>query len=85
MGDRIIDCAECVMAGTSACDDCVVTFILERDPGDARETTAKRPEGSGAWSRPMRVVVDAEEERALRALGDSGMVPRLRHRSRRAV
>ncbi len=60
---RMIDCAECVMAGTSACADCVVTFIVNREPGEA-------------------VVVDADAERALRALGDSGMVPRLRHRAR---
>jgi hypothetical protein len=59
-----IDCEECVMAETSACDDCVVTFIVNREPGDA-------------------VVVDADEERALRALGDGGLVPRLRHLSRR--
>jgi hypothetical protein len=58
-----IDCADCVMAGTSACDDCVVSFIVRREPGEA-------------------VVVDAEAERALRALGDSGLIPRLRHRSR---
>ena len=60
---RTIDCGECVMSGTSACDDCVVTFIVGREPGEA-------------------VVVDAEEERALRALGESGLVPRLRHRAR---
>jgi hypothetical protein len=58
-----IDCAQCVMAGTVACTDCVVTFIVEREPGDA-------------------LVVDAEAERALRALGESGLVPRLQHRSR---
>jgi hypothetical protein len=58
-----IDCAECVMAGTAACDDCVVTFIVGREAGEA-------------------VVVDADAERALRALGDSGLVPRLRHRTR---
>jgi hypothetical protein len=52
------------MAHTDACDDCVVTFILSREPGDA-------------------VVVDAEEERALRTLGEGGLVPRLRHRPRR--
>jgi hypothetical protein len=51
------------MAGTSACDDCVVTFILGREPGDA-------------------VVIDADEERALRALGEGGLVPGLRHRPR---
>ncbi len=48
------------MAGTSACADCVVTFIVNREPGDA-------------------VVVDADEERALRALGEGGLVPGLRH------
>jgi hypothetical protein len=60
---RTIDCGDCVMAGTSACDDCVVTFIVNREPGDA-------------------VVVDADEERALRALGEGGLVPQLRHRPR---
>jgi hypothetical protein len=61
--NRTIDCADCVMAGTSACDECVVTFIVGRDPGSA-------------------VVVDADAERALRALGENGLVPRLRHRAR---
>ena len=65
MGDLSIDCGECVMAHTEACDDCVVTFILSREPGDA-------------------VIVDAEEERALRALGEGGLVPKLRHRPRQA-
>jgi hypothetical protein len=60
---RTIDCADCVMAGTSACDDCVVSFIVEREPGEA-------------------IVVDADAERALRVLGDQGLVPRLRHRAR---
>jgi hypothetical protein len=60
---RSIDCGECVMAGTSACGDCVVTFIVDREPGEA-------------------IVVDVEAERALRVLGDHGLVPRLRHRSR---
>lgn len=30
-----IDCDECTMQHTSACDDCVVTFICGREPGDA--------------------------------------------------
>jgi hypothetical protein len=60
MNVRTIDCGDCVMSGTAACDDCVVTFILSREPGDA-------------------LVVDAVEERALRALGDGGLVPKLRH------
>jgi hypothetical protein len=30
-----IDCGDCVMAGTSACDDCIVSFVVNREPGDA--------------------------------------------------
>lgn len=31
----VIDCEECVMNGTSACDDCMVTFLVGRDRGEA--------------------------------------------------
>ena len=31
----LIDCDTCVMQGTAACADCVVTFIHDREPGDA--------------------------------------------------
>ena len=58
-----IDCGDCAMAGTTACDDCVVSFIVNREPGDA-------------------VIVDADEERALRSLSAGGLVPRLRHLSK---
>jgi hypothetical protein len=30
-----ISCDECVMQGTPACQDCVVTFICDREPDDA--------------------------------------------------
>ena len=30
-----IDCEECVLQKTDACEDCLVTFLLDRDPGDA--------------------------------------------------
>jgi hypothetical protein len=30
-----IDCDECVMQHTVACDDCVVSFIVDREPGAA--------------------------------------------------
>lgn len=33
--DLRISCDECVMEHTSACDDCVVTFLCNRAPGDA--------------------------------------------------
>jgi hypothetical protein len=56
-----ISCDDCVMQHTRACDDCVVTFIWGRQPGEA-------------------VVFDAAEARAVRLLGDAGLVPRLRLR-----
>jgi hypothetical protein len=34
-GEQHIDCAECVMQHTAACDDCVVSFIVGREPGEA--------------------------------------------------
>jgi hypothetical protein len=34
-GTVTIDCATCVMRETPACDDCVVTFLCDRDPTDA--------------------------------------------------
>jgi hypothetical protein len=58
-----IECDECVMQHTTACDDCVVSFLVRRDPGDA-------------------VVIDADEERAVRMLARAGLVPRLRHVAR---
>ena len=61
---RVIDCDDCVMSGSSACRDCVVSFVVGREPGDA-------------------LVVDADEERALRLLGGEGLVPTLRHLPRR--
>jgi hypothetical protein len=29
-----IDCDECVMQHTEACEDCVVTFVINRRPGE---------------------------------------------------
>lgn len=34
-GAFTIDCAGCAHQGTDVCDDCVVTFIVGRSPGDA--------------------------------------------------
>ena len=30
-----IDCASCSLEGTASCQDCVVTFIVQREPDDA--------------------------------------------------
>ena len=33
----LIDCDQCALQETSACDDCVVTFLLEGGPVDLSE------------------------------------------------
>jgi hypothetical protein len=55
-----IDCFECAMRATAACTDCVVSFVVDREPGEA-------------------LVIDADEERAVRMFAKAGLVPRLRH------
>ena len=62
----IIDCDECVMQHTSACDDCVVTVLL----------AGHAPRQSGPTLR--RVELDDAETDAIDNLADAGLVPRLR-------
>jgi hypothetical protein len=31
----LISCTDCVMEGTEACADCVVTFLCDREPDEA--------------------------------------------------
>jgi hypothetical protein len=33
--DLVIDCENCALQATDACDDCVVSFLLDREPDDA--------------------------------------------------
>jgi hypothetical protein len=61
----VISCDDCIMQGTDACADCVVTFICGREPDEA-------------------VVIDVAEARAVRMLGEAGLVPRLRQVPRQA-
>jgi hypothetical protein len=58
-----IDCDECRMQHTAACDDCVVTFVVNREPGYA-------------------IVIDADEQRAVRLFAEAGLLPELRHERR---
>ena len=47
-----IDCADCRMRSTPACDDCLVTFITGRDPKDAVVIDV-------AEARAVRMLADA--------------------------
>ena len=67
LSSRVISCGECVMRRTSACDDCVVTFVIDdlHPPGD----------------RTAEVTFDVAEERAVRLLAGAGLIPELRYRA----
>jgi hypothetical protein len=59
MGTLTIDCEGCVMQGTDACQDCVVTFICDRSPKDAvvfdvAEERALRLLGRNGLVPPLR-------------------------------
>ncbi len=58
-----IDCNDCTLTHTDACDDCLVSFIVNREPGQA-------------------VVIDVMEERAIRLLGQAGLIGPLRHQQK---
>ena len=60
-----IDCADCRMQHTSACDDCVVTFLCAREPGDAIVIDA-------AEVRAVRLLADAGLTPRLRHTGCAG-------------
>lgn len=54
-----INCATCVMQASSACGDCLVSFIVDREPGDALVIDVTE-------ARAMRSLVDAGLVPALR-------------------
>ena len=60
-----ISCDECSMRCTSACDDCVVTFLLSDDT-----------ERSGHEV----LVLDLDQARVVKLLGKAGLVPDLKYR-----
>jgi hypothetical protein len=60
-----VDCDGCRGRENDACGDCVVSFILGREPDDA-------------------LIIDAAEARAVRLLGNAGLVPPLRFENRSA-
>ena len=46
-----IDCGQCVLQGTDACDDCLVSFVLGRDPDDAVVFDAEEARAMRSLSR----------------------------------
>jgi len=60
-----VECESCVMRETEACGDCVVTYLLGREPDDAVVIDADE-------ARAMRMLEDAGLLPALRFQGCAG-------------
>ncbi len=69
----LIDCDDCAMQHSSACDDCVVTFILGAQPGplevDESESTALQNLASEGLVPQLRLVSRRDELPPERAVG----------------
>ena len=49
----VIDCQDCIGPSLGACDDCVVTYLCDRDPDDAVVIDV-------AEERALRLLADAD-------------------------
>jgi hypothetical protein len=78
MDPLTISCDDCRLDGTSACQDCVVSFLLTDDVTEVHEARSLSP------ARPVAgaVIVDAAEARAMKLLHSAGLVPTLRFQRR---
>lgn len=69
----LIDCDDCAMQHSSACDDCVVTFILGAQPGpleiDASESEALDNLASEGLVPKLRLVSRRDDIPPGRAVG----------------
>ena len=59
-----ISCDDCSMHCTSACDDCVVSFLLSDDCDHDQDS----------------MVLDLDQARVVKLLGKAGLVPDLKYR-----
>ena len=82
MSNLIINCGDCVMRQTSACADCVVTFVCE-SIGRRTDQYAdiSHAVGTDGHVEHTAVVFDIAEQRAVRLFAEAGLVPTLRHRA----
>ena len=65
MATITVECDDCVMRGTGACEDCVVSFVLGREPDDALVIDADE-------ARAMRMLERAGLLPSLRFQGRAG-------------
>lgn len=79
----VIECDDCVMQHTSACDDCLVTFVLSGHQRAGSSSAAAqrqdRPPADPTSERAEVLVLDPDEALAVGRLARAGLVPALRH------
>lgn len=68
MGHLTIACESCALRRSTACNDCVVTFVLQADD-----------ELNG--EEPALLDLDDDQGRVVDLFVKAGLVPRLRHRA----
>lgn len=68
MGHLMIACDSCALRRSTACRDCVVTFVLQADD----ELTG---------TEPAVLDLDDDQGRVVDLFVKAGLVPRLRHRA----
>lgn len=68
MGHLTIACDGCELRHSTACSDCVVTFVL------ATETALDA-------GQPVALDLDDDQERVVHLFTKAGLVPQLRHRA----
>jgi hypothetical protein len=76
-GAFTINCGDCVMQRTSACTDCVVSFVVLSDDERNFETSAVGSEPLIASARMISLA--KSEYQTLLALQDAGLLPPTRH------
>lgn len=79
----VIECDDCIMQHTSACEDCLVTFVLAADDDPCqtplRDASPDVAAGAPSSARPEPLVLDRDEAIAVDRLTRAGLVPVLRH------
>jgi hypothetical protein len=69
MGHLTISCDDCALRRSTACHDCMVSFVLEADPTVDQVIDAVHP----------GLDLDEDQERIVDLFAKAGLVPRLRH------
>ena len=82
MGHLTISCDDCALRRSTACRDCMVSFVLAADPTlDQVIDSVTDTVSAGAVIDVVQpgLDLDEEQERIVDLFAKAGLVPRLRH------